>query len=242
MKAVILCAGIGSRLKSYTENKPKCLVEIKDKPILSYQVDALIELGVEDIVLVTGYLEEKIRDYCYDKYPQKFIYVLNEDYKTTNSLYSLFLAKQYLEGEEFILFNADLVFDKNLLDLLLNDPRETATLVDSNVELQDGEMNVVVKENRVVEFSKEIPKESADALSLQITKFSAGDSNLLFKRAEELLSNGESATAFPAKAYDIILSKSSMYPVYRNGGKWYEIDTVDDLLYCMEEMDNDEEY
>lgn len=232
MKAIILCAGIGSRLRPFTNDRPKCLVEINKKPIISYQIDALINAGINDIIMVTGYMAEKIEHYCKTNYNQTFTYIFNKNYKTTNSLYSLYLANKLLNGDDFILINGDIVFDNKLLKSLLDDVNSTAALVDDKMEIKDGEMNVIIKNKKIVEFSKKISKKIASAQSLQLTKFSAQDNKLLFIRAEELLNTNERTTAFPAKAYDVIFNKSAMHPVFHTEGQWFEIDTVEDLSYC----------
>jgi len=70
MKAIIPVAGAGKRLRPFTYTQPKPLIPVAGKPILSYIVDQLEDLGVTEFIFVIGYLGEKIRDFIEEKYPQ----------------------------------------------------------------------------------------------------------------------------------------------------------------------------
>lgn len=222
MKALILCAGRGTRLRPHTETRPKALVPLGGKPILEYELDAIRD-RVDEVVIVTGYLHEQLREHL----GQSCTFVHNSDFATTNSLYSMLLARRHIDGSPFILFNGDLVVDPGVVHALLDHTSPTASLVDSNLDFIDGEMNVVIRDERITEFSKQVLAADADAQSLQITKFGADDGKRLFARAEELVAGGDTK-GFPALAYDGILRESSMTPVYRREGMWFEIDTLED--------------
>jgi phosphoenolpyruvate phosphomutase len=196
---------------------------VRGKPILGYQLDALSRTGIHDVIIVGGYQYGQVKDYVGDRCRV----ICNAAYETTNSMYSLSLASTALRGGEFLLLNGDIVFDVLLLEQLTSG-NGTATLVDRDAVLRDGEMNVVVRAGNVVEFSKEVPAAKADAVSLQITQFSASDSSLLFGRVDELIATGHTHL-FPAGAYDAILRRSAMRAVMRRGGVWAEIDTLEDL-------------
>lgn len=224
MKAVILSAGKGTRLLPYTNNMPKCLIEAGGMPILGHQLRALEACGVHDIAIVTGYLHEQIEEFLCGRYTV----IVNEVYEATNSIFSLWLARPFAEGHDLIVLNGDIVFDAELLTPLLRCTSPTATLVNPNALICDGEMNVVIEAGKIIRFSKEIPASRASAKSLQITKFGSEDSKRLFERISDLVEVGE-VDKFPAFAYDVILRTSTMVPVVCRGGLWHEIDTVDDL-------------
>ena len=104
MKAVILAAGTASRLRPLTENTPKCLLKVNGKTLLERTLDNFINNGISEFLIVTGYLQNMIKDFVTTNYPLlnvRFIY--NKDYSTTNNIYSLFLAEEFAKGEEFIL-------------------------------------------------------------------------------------------------------------------------------------------
>lgn len=228
MKALILCAGQGTRLLPHTEMVPKCMVSVAGAPIIDYQLRALAG-RVDEVVLVTGYLHEVLDDYARGR----ATVVHNDEYATTNSIYSLFLARERVAGHSLLLLNGDVLFDAHVLDQLLDHPAPTALLVDDKVALIAGEMNVVVRDGLVVQIGKELSLEQANAQSLQMVKFSPADSDILFARVAEHVARGE-VNRFPTYAYEAIFRASAMAAVPRDGGTWYEIDTVDDLARCEE--------
>ena len=227
MKAVILAAGKGTRLGSMTAGKPKCLVEIRGRPILDYQLDALHAAGVDDITVVAGYLAEQVAAHAQGRYR-----VLHNDrYDTSNSIYSLWVARAEAAGKDFVLLNGDVVAEPELLRELVHCPAPCAALVDEQKARLDGEMNVEIDDNRITAFSKQVSAAEASAESAQITRFGARESTLLFNRIEALVERGE-IQHFPAQAYDAVFAGSEMIPVYTRGRWHFEIDTPEDHERC----------
>ncbi|WP_297208446.1 phosphoenolpyruvate mutase [uncultured Brachyspira sp.] len=122
MKALILNSGIGSRLKKLTLDFPKCLLKINDEyTILKRQLEFLNKFNIKDVVITTGYLSQKIIDYCNElNLDINIKFVFNDKYTTTNYIYSIYLAKDYLLYEDIILMHGDLVFDDEVLSSLIN--------------------------------------------------------------------------------------------------------------------------
>ncbi|MBE9562292.1 MAG: NTP transferase domain-containing protein, partial [Proteobacteria bacterium] len=90
---VLLAAGIGSRLHPLTLDSPKCLTVIKGKPILQHLLDTFRTQGIKKIIIATGYLEHRIREYMNQHAQNMQVeYVFNVDYQTTNNIYSLWLT------------------------------------------------------------------------------------------------------------------------------------------------------
>ena len=97
-KAVILAAGLGSRLKPLTEEIPKCLTEVNGRAILEHILNILERNGIEETVIVIGHLGNAVIDKIGHKYHHmKITYIWNEVYEKTNSMYSAWLAREYLE-------------------------------------------------------------------------------------------------------------------------------------------------
>ena len=118
MKALILAAGLGSRLAPLTDDCPKSLVKVNGKSILIKQIENLKENGIEDITIISGYkadiLEKKIKE----EYPEINI-IHSEDYKNTNNMYSAYLASNKLKGQDFLMMNADVFFDSSVIKELI---------------------------------------------------------------------------------------------------------------------------
>jgi choline kinase len=116
MKAVILAAGIASRLRPLTNNTPKCLLKVGSKTILELAIENLAANGFSDIVIVTGYLEDQIRNFVNMRFPELNVtFCYNELYESTNNIYSLWLAKKALQGDDMLLMDSDIVFDKEII-------------------------------------------------------------------------------------------------------------------------------
>lgn len=114
--AIILAAGQGTRLRPLTDQTPKCMVEVNDKPMLNWQLDTLQSVGIENIIVVTGYKENKIND-------PRITKAFNEDYASTNMIYSLFCADEYMKGNVIITYG-DIIYSKEVLKKLIEDERD----------------------------------------------------------------------------------------------------------------------
>lgn len=110
MRAILLAAGMGTRLRPLTENMPKSLIEINEEPLLERQIKFLNEIGIDEIYIVTGYLKEKF-EYLKEKFNISLIY--NEYYNKYNNIYSMYLAKEFL-GDSYVI-DADVYLSKNFL-------------------------------------------------------------------------------------------------------------------------------
>ena len=122
MKAVILAAGRGSRLHPFTEDCPKCLTELGGITLLDRQVATLRGAGVTDIVVVTGYLSERVT-------PGDTRQVHNDMWETTNMVESLFCAEDEF-GNDVIVSYGDIVYEPRVLDTLLRSPHNISVVVD----------------------------------------------------------------------------------------------------------------
>ncbi|MFQ7565678.1 MAG: NTP transferase domain-containing protein, partial [Clostridium perfringens] len=110
MRAILLAAGMGTRLRPLTLDTPKSLIEVNGRPLLERQIEFLRERGVEEIIVVTGYLAEKF-DYLKDKYGVKL--VNNDKYDIYNNIYTMYLVREYLEKTYVV--DADVYISENFL-------------------------------------------------------------------------------------------------------------------------------
>lgn len=227
MKAIILAAGMGTRIQKYTDGKPKCLLKINNKTILSHQIDNLVKAGLKlkDIIIVTGYNEQLIREEC----PSSVNFIYNKDYKTTNSLYSMWLARNEEFNNGMILLNADVIFHFDIIKKLI-DNNQNSLAVDYNKKLINGEMNVIVnKKNEIIKISKQVKAENASGESAQIIKFNAESVKILFDECDKIITNGMS-DKFPTYIFDKIIKSKKIYAVDVESLPWYEIDYNKDYL------------
>ena len=176
-KAIILAAGPGSRLLPHTAHSPKCLTPIGGQPILRYQLAALRRCGVDDVVIVVGYLSDRIRDYV----DSSVTLVENRDFAATNSSYSLWLARNHMR-QGFIHLNSDLLFEPELLRALLASPDENAVIVDRRVSAGSDMMKAQMDGARILRMGKQLTTDAA-AEVVGPAKFGASGAELLIDNA-----------------------------------------------------------
>lgn len=114
--AIILAAGKGTRLRPLTNNIPKCMVSIDGKPILERQIEVLDKCGIQNIIVVTGYLEEKITD-------PRLTRVHNSEFGTTNMVFSLMCARKYLENNVIVSYG-DIVYSRGVLQKIMESDKD----------------------------------------------------------------------------------------------------------------------
>ena len=139
MQAIILAAGMGKRLKDLTRDNTKCMVKVNGVTLIERLLRQLESHDLSRIVMVVGYEGKKLKDYIGTlSIRTPVVFVDNPVYDRTNNIYSLALAKQYLMDEDTLLFESDIIFEDSILDMLLQDPRETLAVVDKYEAWMDG--------------------------------------------------------------------------------------------------------
>lgn len=222
MQAVILAAGVGSRLQSLSGGKPKCLVQVGDRPIILHQLEALADHGVGPVLVVLGYRADEVKQVI----GQRAETIVNDRYEDTNSLYSLRLAREWVTGP-FILLNSDLFFHPDILDRLL-EASGNALAYDSTSSRGREQTKVAVKERRVVDIGKDVPPGSARGESLGLLKFDAAGATAMLQLADALIRDGHEQ-AWVMEATRAVCQMVPISAVNIAGLAWTEIDFPYDL-------------
>jgi choline kinase len=231
MKAVILAAGVASRLRPLTDNTPKCLLKVAGKTILELTIDNIIANNIDDIIIVTGYLEEQIKNFVSAKYPHLNVtYIYNEVYSSTNNIYSLWLAKDNLLGDEMLLMDSDIIFDKDIIAKLLASGYENCLALKRH-NVQDEEIKVKAGKNgRVIEIGKEVKLNEAIGESIGIEKFGTETLQKLFKILDRKILTDKTVNQFYEAAFEELVQKGSdIFIVDTTEYTCMEIDTAADL-------------
>jgi len=229
MQAVILAGGVGSRLESQTQGRPKCLVEIGGRPLIMHQLEALSDHGVGPVLMVVGYKHEAIREVV----GQRVEYLLNERYEQTNSLYSLRLAREWIKGP-FVLLNSDLFFDPEILDRLLEEPGNVLAY-DSTSSRGREQTKVAIRERKVVDLGKDLPPGSARGESLGLLKFDADGAKAILAVADQMIRDGHER-AWVIEATRAACKVVPIYGVNVAGLPWAEVDFPYDLEQARREV------
>ena len=227
MKAVLLAAGLGTRLRPITNDVPKCMVPVNGMPIIERQIKNLIENGVKDICVVAGYKREVLKAFLNTNYP--FVHVVeNEVYDTTNNMYSLYLTKDFVAGSEFLLMNSDVFYDSNIVAGLLASREANMVACEYGRYIEESMKITVGAEERIGHISKKIGPEEAYATSIDVYKLGKEAGEVLFGMAHEIIDVEGNRNAWTEVALDQIFGKVVFSP-YRIEGRWFEIDNHEDL-------------
>ena len=226
MKALILAAGIGSRLAPLTHELPKSLVPVNGMPIIFKQIENLHQNGIIDISIVTGYRADLLKNAVKEKY-SNVQFIDNVDYLDTNNMYSAYLARDLFSGIPFLMMNADVFYDASVVRALLRYPAECAIVTDIGNYL-DESMKVIEKGGRLVKISKAITKEEALGASIDVYKFSADAGSLFFDVCKIYIEEKKELKLWSEVALNEILRKT-IFKACPLDGRWMEIDNHDDL-------------
>lgn len=150
MKALILNSGLGSRMGVLTSEHPKCMTELsRNETIISRQLRLIAEAGITDVVMTTGAFDSVLVNYCNSlDLPLDIKFVKNPAYDTTNYIYSIYCAKEYLKDEDIILMHGDLVFENTVFDDVVASGTSCMT-VSSVLELPDKDFKAVINDGMV---------------------------------------------------------------------------------------------
>ena len=230
MQAVILAAGMGKRLKELTRDNTKCMVKVNGVTLIERMLHQLERHHLSRIVIVVGYEGQKLIDFIATIGIQTPIV-----YDKTNNIYSLFLAKEYLRGEDTLLLESDIIFEDALLDELVNDPRETLALVDKYESWMDGTCLKVTDDDKIRQF---IPgkkfnfKETEGCYkTVNIYKFSKHFSENLYVPFLDAYSKALGNNEYYEQVLRVImiLDEPEIRAKRLNNQRWYEIDDIQDL-------------
>lgn len=227
--ALLLAAGTGSRLFPLTQNSPKCLTLVNDKSILERLINNLKSQGFKRLVIVTGHQKESIMDYLGEKSGDISIeYVYSPLYKTTNNIYSLWMARNII-NEPFVLFESDLVLNSNLLDDMVYPDRIAVARMQPWL---NGTTVSINKVNMVTKFHKGTTDSYSDIRykTVNIYSFSLLSWQTIVKRLNQYITEGNVNCYYETVFAEMIDNKSLAFESVSFDHKpWYEIDTIKDL-------------
>jgi choline kinase len=231
MKAIILAAGIASRLRPLTDTMPKCLLRIGERCLLQRCFDALLANGLKEFVVVTGYRQQQIRDFLTAQYPAVDItFIYNERYEQTNNIYSLWLTRPYTQGQDVLLLDSDIVFDPQIVARLLACGQADALALNRH-ELGEEEIKVIVDaDNRVTEISKVCSIQQAVGESIGIERMSAAYTRALFAELQRMIEGEGLDNVFYERAFERLIPQGHSFYVLDTTELFsIELDTVSDF-------------
>ncbi|MGB5232849.1 MAG: phosphocholine cytidylyltransferase family protein [Desulfoprunum sp.] len=230
MKVIILSAGQGKRLLPMTATLPKCLLTVRGKTIVEWQIDELHKCGIEDITVVVGYNADKVENLLQRRYGSNKIRTCrNPDYATTDNLISCWMVREEMT-EDFILLNGDTLFEAPIVESLLNSPAAPITVT---INLKDAydtdDMKVSLEGNRLVHVGKDIPQDKIHGESIGMILF-RGSGPMLFRNGLEKAREDQSCSRrWFLSVIDEIAGQGTVSTCSIKGLAWCEIDFPADL-------------
>ena len=189
--------------------------------------------GINEVIFVLGYSQDQIKDYVKIKFPDLIVqFITNEKYEVTNTGYSLMLTKDFVKNSTFIKFDADVVFDINILKTLIASEYDNCLCIDKNINLDAEEIKVIIKDdNRVVKASKTVNPLDAIGESIGIEKISGETAHTLFNDLELMMKDEQYHQEYYEAAYERLIEKDvPFYALDISGLRWTEIDTKEDFM------------
>ena len=229
MKTVILAAGAGSRLKPLTDHMPKCLLKVGVKSILEMTIENLLATNNSEIIIVTGYLENKIREFIRERFRHlQITYIYNELYASTNNIYSLWLAKDEVLGDDMMMLDSDIVFDERIISKLQNSGYKNCLALKRH-EVHDEEIKVKTDAHGcVIEIGKEVNVSQAEGESIGIEIFGKEALTELYFILDRKVVTEKEVNQFYEAAFQE-LSDNKLFIVDTTEYFCMEIDTEEDL-------------
>jgi len=242
-KAIILAAGLSSRLNPITNDKPKCMLEINDRSIIQRQQDLFLSLGINEILIVVGYCKEVIKR----AYPD-LSYIVDDDYRIPGIMRSLFCAEKEMAGG-FIFSYSDIIYGQDILEKLLKIEGDIVLVVDTDWQkhyegrikhpLPEAEL-VKAKDGKVVKIGKDVVKiDEAHGEFIGLAKFTDKGVKIIkevyhdllkkYKKEESFQNAKEFQRAYLTDFIQELVDRGIEVKTADTNSIWTEIDTDEDL-------------
>lgn len=237
MKAIILAAGISSRIHQLTQGLPKCLLRFGERTILDFQLENLFAAGIKELGVVVGHGKEHIIGHIETRHPDKkdaITIIENPLYASTNNIYSLWMAREWIGGEAFICLNADVFCHRDILPPAIETTADISMIIDR--EWRDETMKVVIEGDNVVRLSKSIPREQASGTYVNITTFSKKICDAFFEEMRAVIDGGDVKIFYNVAVERLIARGVAVAYTETNGLPWAEIDTPEDFWFAQSQV------
>ncbi len=235
MKALLLNSGLGSRMGELTANMPKTMIEInKTQTIIARQLSQLKKAGINDIVITTGPFEDVLKEYVMRLFPEmNFTFVRNDIYDKTNYIYSIYLAREYLD-DDIIMLHGDLVFEDGIIEKMLKCADSLVT-VSFSANLPEKDFKGVIDKTNII---SKIGIEYFDqAVALQpLYKLNRADWRVWLNNIIRFCEKDD-VRCYAEKALNEITDEIKLLAFDCGDKLCNEIDNIDDLKYIRNVFD-----
>ena len=225
MKAIIMAAGVGKRLYALNINKPKCLINIGSTTLIHRSVNLLLSKGISDITVIVGFKGHLIRN----ELNNDVTYFENPDFHKTNSIKSLWYAKDLLE-DDVLLLNGDLYYEHDILDYAINQTNPVVMLADST-RIDNADYRFGFSGNQINRFGKHLSNQETDGEYIGIVRIDQSFIKTFKQALEEMIISGKSNVWWEDVLYSFIEKNIPIHYFDVAGTFWSEVDTLQDYNY-----------
>lgn len=225
MRAILLAAGMGTRLRPLTLTTPKSLIEVGGKPLMERQIEYLREVGVEEIIVLTGYLNEKF-DYLKEKYGVKIVH--NDKYDKYNNIYTMYLVREYLKDTYVI--DADVYLRRNFLKKEMSGSAYFTGIKDF-----ENEWILKFDDNDKV-YDIEVG-DGRDFIMSGVSYWSEKDGEIIRGKLESAIDGGDFTNLYWDNIVKDNLAILDVHIERIKGDDWFEIDSLEDLEKAITTLD-----
>lgn len=248
MQGLMLAAGMGKRLGKYTKGNTKCMLNVAGKTLIERAVDALKNVGINRLVMVVGYKSENLKKFINENIKDmEIVFIDNPDYDKSNNIYSLYLAKEWLEKDDTIMLESDLIYENKMIEELVKDKNKNVALVAKYEQWMDGTVVTLDDKNRITSFveKKDFKFDRTDEYykTVNIYKLSKEFSKNEYIPFLETYMKAYGLNEYYELALKAIahLSRSDLKALPIKNIKWYEIDDAQDydIVNCLFANENE---
>ena len=219
MRAILLAAGMGTRLRPLTIDTPKPLIKINNESIIERQIKALNEIGINEIIIVTGYLNEKF-EFLEEKYGVKLIH--NDKYNKYNNIYTMYLVRDYLKDTYVI--EGDIYINRNFLK---SNMKSSAYFSAIKSGFKNEWMLNIDEDDRVYDIN--IGSEDERYIMCGISYWNEEDGNYIVNKLEESIAKDNFKELFWDEIVKDNINEINVRLEKLSSDDVYEIDSLDDL-------------
>lgn len=230
MKAIILAAGRGSRLLPLTETLPKCLLAVGDTTVLSLQLDTLERAGVDEAIVITGFMAARVEEEVADRSGPMAVQTLyNPFYQVADNLASCWMARAHMD-QDFLLINGDTLFEFALAEQVLQSPaNDIQVTIDKKPDYDSDDMKVTLDGSTLTAIGKTLSPPETNGESIGFLRFMQNGPKLFSDKLHQMMRTGDGVQAWFLSAIDALAKTEAEVSTFSiEGMTWAELDTMDD--------------
>ena len=229
MRALILAAGTGSRMRPLTDETHKCCLPVAGKPLLTGQMDVLFSCGITDIVVITGYRRQEVMLLGGDR----AAYLFNPFFASTNSIVSLWLAQHFF-SDDILILNCDVVFDATLVQQFVSSERPISIAVCGNWSDDRGYKAEINSSGDVLRMGMKLSRPGAEYAGITLLRKIVLPEAV--KTMERFFDQDQFGIWYEDAVSAMLESGIKGNAVYVSPDKWYELDTVAEYTIANERI------